>query len=263
MVTKKMSRFFGLLSERSHPESPAPEHSIAGHPAFDPAPAPAATPAPAAAATQPPAGQENSAGPLLRALDLNSHADDMRLTEQEKRMAWELPPRTTVPDAALVPRSTSKARLMLPALEQMRQTQATLMAGYTSAIEDEIESAKVPEPSPESPHSKGANSTMKQPHAAQPKQTPAPESVQAPRVPMPPQPTTTASSGWEYTVMLQRTEDPAPPSAPERAPERAAASDATGISQMFQRLRSHSATPPTPPAADAKAPGFLHKLWAK
>lgn len=264
MVTKKMSRFFGLLPERSHPESPAPEHSIAGHPAFEAIPTAAEPRIATPTATQlPPGAEDDSVGPLLRALDLSSHADDRRLTAQEKRRAWELPPRVTQADPAAVSRSTSKARLMLPALEQMRATQAALMAAQTSGGEPGIDSTEASRRAPATARSQAASPTTHQAAAARPQRPAAAEAAQVKPLLKRTQPTPPASAGWEYTMVLQRTQDSPPPSTPEAASEPAAERDESDLTQMFGRLRAHSATPPTPPLAVAKATGFLHNLWAK
>ena len=279
MVTKKLSRFFGLISERSPAERPAHEQSIAEHPAFEPVPI---QPQVSQPQTNPPpqAAQADAAGTLLHALQLTSHADESLLTEQEKRQAWELPPRPAVLNQALVPRSTLKARLLAPALEQMRQTQSTLMSGYAPVAEPDVVAGNVPGAlwaarSPEAP-----DAGMNQRHAARPNwpaqhaqqaaaQAPTQVSAQqdSKHRPLPAQSPAATSAGWEYSLMLQHAEGASPQPAPESSATPATQSAASGISLMFQRLRSHAQKPPaptpTPPDAVAEAPGFLNKLWAK
>ncbi|MEO7068514.1 MAG: hypothetical protein ABI114_16510 [Rhodanobacter sp.] len=287
MIKKTMSRFFGLISERAAPERATSEHSIAENSAFDPVP------------LQPQVHVGDAPGPLMHALPLTSHAGEACLTEQEKRMAWELPVRMAEPVEALVPRSTSKARLLVPALEQMRQTQSALMSGHPAVVEDGMAAATVAETSPEVPSTASPTPRMKRRRVARPKpilepvpQTAAPAQAAVPeparpkpvrkqkqlptQVPSAPlQPAQATSNGWQYSVMLQRSEGSALPSIPQLGTIPAASSgaapalssDASSISLMFQRLRSHSqkaATPAaTPPTTVAKAPGFLNKLWAK
>lgn len=258
MIKKKMSRFFGPISERSAPEPSAPEHAP---PSADP--------------VQPQAQPHAAVGSLMSALQLTSHAHESPLTEQEKRMAWELPARVPDPDEALVPRSTSKARLLLPELEQMRQTQSMLMSGYAAAAEDHSAAGTAPGMSPNASSTEEDKPRTKRRRAARPKQTaesvrqttpresspaPAPERPkhEPTRSQLPP-----ATRGWEYSMMLQRAEDAAPPPASTPASAPAATSGESSLSSMFERLRSHSKKPPTPPAAVPKAPGFLNKLWAK
>jgi|GEM_PF-7011526 len=272
MTTKKMSRFFGLIPLRTAPERAAPERPISEQikPSVFMPEQPASRPA-----AKPTQIQTNdAAGSLMSALHLMSHADESRLTEQEKRMAWELPARSAEPDEQLVPRSTSKARLLVPALEQMRQTQSTLMSGFAAAAStdaaDTAESkpatkprrAARPKQTPEAarqaatPEQAAAPASVRPKSVRKPKQ--APENVQ----PAQAQPAPATSHGWQYSVTLQRDEASTPPAAVEPA----ATSDASSISLMFQRLRSHAEKPPAPPAPPAaaeKAPGFLNKLWAK
>lgn len=252
MVTKKKNRFFGLI-----PERPAAEHSMPEQPVT------------AAAPMQPPAEPDNASMPLMRALSLTSHAEESRLTEQEKQMAWELPARIAEPDEALVPRSTSKARLLIPALEQMRQTQSTLMSGFAAVAGDTMAPGNKTGKSPEAPSMENASprtTRRRTPQTLKPTQpavTQGPVSAPASLQPTPVQPTPATSQGWEYSVMLQRVENPVPSPAAQPSSADAAKSDPSSISLMFQRLRSHSASPATPPPAAPKAPGFLNKLWAK
>ncbi len=191
-------------------------------------------------------------------------------------MAWELPARVPDPDEALVPRSTSKARLLLPELQQMRQTQSMLMSGYAAAAEAGMVAGKAPGKSPDASRTEDAKPQTKRRRAARPKQTakPARQTTSPEQSPVPAperpkhestrsQPAPATSRGWEYSVMLQRAEDAAPPPAAKPGAAPAATNNESSLSSMFERLRSHSKKPPTPPAPVPKAPGFLNKLWAK
>ncbi|MEO7200605.1 MAG: hypothetical protein ABIY56_10380 [Dokdonella sp.] len=292
MITKKMSRFFGLIpvrfaAEPSAPVPRVPERPKPEHKAVDPAPVP-------------PQDLVDASGSLMRELELTSHANESRLTDLEKRTAWALPALVVESNDDPVAPVRSKARLLMPALDQMRETQASLMSGTAVVVKDEAPSSNQSEASSVALDTESLKSRPKRRRAARPipalasaqqpapqeqtrgatsvrpkregTQKPVPTQIQpAAAEPIQPtdtpptvsQPTPATSQGWQYTVMLQRAEGSASSRTLESGVDLAAAGDASNIGLMFQRLRSHSEKPPTQLVAVSKAPGFLHKLWAK